>query len=162
MGILPSGSGSIGGTPPSATDDVYACITSPEKSSAASSITMKNGLELNNNSGQSWYTSDEHIVFKTASGRWYTIDDEMDFYRIDVTREPDSCFEYDGGEVLETQTSTNSEKVLVLSGGKITVSTACRITVGDQIGWYEPMFENGYVIDLLTADQCRVIDAVSN
>ena len=35
VGILTSGSGSIGGTPSSATDDVYACITSPEKSSAA-------------------------------------------------------------------------------------------------------------------------------
>ena len=162
VGILPSGSGSIGGTPPPANYEVYACLTSPEKTSSAPSITMKNGLELNNNSGQYWYTNDEHIVFKTASGRWYTIDDEMDFYRIDVTREPDSCFEYDGGQVLETQISTNSEKVLVIRGGKITVSTACRIKVGDKIGWYEPMFENGYVIDLLTADQCRVIDAVSN
>ena len=123
---------------------------------------MKNGLELNNNSGQYWSSSDEHVVFETASGRWYTIEDGQDFYRIDVTREPDSCFEYDYSQVIETQISTGAEKVLVFSDARVTVSTACTIGNGDKVGVYKPPFQDGYLVNLVTADQCLVINLVVN
>lgn len=162
VGILPSGSGSIGGTPPPANNDVYACVTSPEGtwSSSSSSVTMKNGLELNNNSGQRWESSDEHVVFKAASGRWYTIENGADFYRIDVTREPASCFEYEYEQVIETQASTSLEKVLVFPEASVTVSTACKISDGDKIGLYRPRFSDGYLVDLVTTDQCQIIELV--
>ena len=68
--ILPSSGGSGGGTSPPMNDEVYACITSPDRnySSSQDVVFMKNGLEIYYYAGDYWSSSDEHVVFETASG----------------------------------------------------------------------------------------------
>ena len=91
-----SGSGGGGGSSGNA-GLVRACITSPSQTAFSSDITvfMRNGMHLNNYDGRYWSTGDSHLTFETQEGRWHTVENEEDFFRLDVVREPDSCFEPD-------------------------------------------------------------------
>lgn len=156
--IRRSGSGSGGDSSSPINNDVYACVTSPDSSyySSDSVVTMKNGLELINNSGKSWYSGDEHTVFRSRTGNWYTIQEAEEMYRIEVTREPSSCFEYAYGEVTEVSRNYEGDSVLVIgTEGEITVSSSCPMDIGSKLGGYSRPFGAAYVVDLLTADVCE-------
>lgn len=154
--IGPAGSGEA------PTSDVYACLTSPDANYYSSDyeVVMKNGLELNNVTGLYWSSSDEHMVFKTSAGKWYTIEDAEELYRLDVTKEPDSCFEYEYGTVTDSRNNSQGQKVLILGDeGEIVVRGGCSIDTGSPVAWYDDPWTSPYLVDLLTAESCEVLDA---
>lgn len=153
-----SSSGSGGGS-----SDVYACVTSPETTyySFDDTVAMKNGAELNNYDGQSWYSSERHILFQTTNGRWYTIEDDAEIYRVDLVEEPDSCFEPDYFEVADRYAGGASGYILVIDGDEAEVNEYCDIQAGAQV--YAYVREDTYpaqarVLDLLTARSCQIFD----
>ena len=167
-GIGPVGSGGSGSSIGDSTGngwELYACITSPAytTSSSGNEVEMKNGLRARNNEGKRWETYDEHVVFKTESGRWYTIEDESAFYRLDVISEPTSCFEYLDYSFSSAVESRPSGKALVAgSNGEVIVFDSCDITTEDPITTYDEGFltSEPYVVSLKTGESCRVLDVV--
>jgi hypothetical protein len=160
FGSQDSGSNNGGGT----SWELYACITSPAYYAASydSQVEMKNGLIARNNEGRSWSTSDQHLVFKTESGRWYTIEEESALFRLDIISEPTSCFEYtDTGFIIDVE-PRSSGKALVASDGELLVSNSCRVTGNSPITYYDEGFltEELYVVSLKTGASCRVLDIV--
>ena len=155
-GILPSSGGSAGGAPPPVQEDVYACITSPDKSYDPYDdvIRMRNGLEANNYKGDYWFASDEYMVFETASGKWYTIKEESELIRLDVLAEPTSCFEAEYITVRNTGTDNAGKKLLIFDEGEITVNNSCPISSGDKLSGYRD-YSGAYLVDLLSARQCE-------
>ncbi|MDA9219576.1 hypothetical protein N9O79_02525 [Luminiphilus sp.] len=167
-GIGPVGSGGSGsGTGGSTgnTWELYACVTSPAytTSSSGNEVEMKNGLRARNNEGKRWETYDEHVVFKTESGRWYTIEEESAFYRLDVISEPTSCFEYLDYSFSSAVESRSSGKALVAgSNGEVIVFDSCGLTTEDPLTSYDTGFlvSEPYVVSLKTGESCVVLDAV--
>ena len=154
-GILPSSGGSAGGTPPPAHEDIYACITAPDSfyDSYDDVIRMRNGLEANNYKGDYWFSDDEHVVFETASGDWYTIKNEEELIRLDVIAEPTSCFDAEYLTVRDTRTDAGA-KVLLFDEGEISVSSSCPIGTGAKLSAYRD-YNGAYLVDLLYARQCE-------
>ena len=161
-GITKSSGGISGGTPPPTNAEVYACVTSPDGyySSSSNVVRMKNGLETNNFAGDSWSSSDEHVVFETLSGRWYTIKNDEEMFQLDVLAEPTSCFDYNYGLVREVKAKSSGNKALVFSGGEITVSSSCPIGLDSKVGAYGTSDiiygDRLYIVDLLYAQTCKV------
>ena len=162
--IRPSSGGSIGGGQPPVGEDVYACVTSPDGTyySSANSVSMRNGLELNNYDGRTWRPSDSHVVFKTTSGDWYTIENEAEGYRLDVIAEPLSCFAYDYGLVIDTYPIDSETKALVIENGEIAVRSSCFMSIGTKVSYYGSAFGGSYLVDLETAQRCEALAAQSN
>lgn len=149
---------------------VYACLTSPAEYYFPDdvNVTMKNGLILNNYSGRYWDDDEQHTVFKTTSGRWYTIEEDKSFgsemYRLDVTTEPTSCFEADYETVTDRRMNSSGDRVLVFGNdGEITVRSGCEIDKNSPITYYEPSAYGGEVmlVDLKTADSCSALSVKS-
>ena len=148
---------------------VYACLTSPSETGRTSDelVYFKNGLVVRNNQGAFWSTSDEHIVFKTETSRWYSIINQEEKERLDVVEEPESCFEADYGEVVGVR-NRQGEKVLSLAGSpggtaelEAVVSSTCDFVVGTPWQAYENGFPaRSYVVSLRTADSCRVTEVI--
>lgn len=152
-----SSSGSGGGS-----SDVYACITSPASIGYTSdaTVTMKNGAKLNNYDGRYWSTREKHILFQTTNGRWYTIEDDAEIYRVDLVEEPDSCFEPDYFEVTDRYAGEASGYILVIDGDRTEVNENCNIQAGAPV--YAYVREDTYpdqvrVLDLLTARSCQIL-----
>ena len=146
-------------------EDVYACITAPDKNywDSANTVGMRNGMQVNNYDGRTWMSDESHLVFETTSGDWYTIEDEMELYRLDVIAEPLSCFAYDYGLVIDTYPIDSEHKALVLEEGEIAVRSSCYMSIGTKLAAYrDNPFASGYLVDVLTAQQCEVLDAQSN
>ena len=156
--IGPAGSGEA------PTSDVYACLTSPAMTywSSDSEVVMKNGLELNNVTGRHWSSSDEHMVFKTSAGKWHTIEEQSELYRLDVTKEPDTCFEYEYSTVTDSHNNSQGQKVLIIGDeGEIVVRGGCSIDTGSPLAWYEDWPSPAHLVDLLTAESCEVLDVTA-
>ncbi len=123
---------------------------------------MKNGLEINNYAGDYWSSSDEHVVFETASGKWYTIKNDEELVRLDVLAEPTSCFESGYGIVNEVNRNSSGQKVLILDGGEVTVASSCPVTVNAQLKAYGTTNivygDNLYIVDLLSGRSCKIAD----
>lgn len=156
---------SSGGDSGSNTPDVYACTTSPTTyfNSSSTVVRMKNGAELNNYDGRSWSTSESHIIFKATSGKWYTLENYAALYRIDLTKEPDSCFEPDYYFVdnISTQSDGRVVKMELSNGDTLYVDTLfddCNISVvqkGAPIIYWES-WGDFYFVDLNSAELCKV------
>ena len=82
-------------------DRVYACVTTPVSGlvgSGSEVVQMRNGAELYNYDGRAYYGSTPYVIFQTKDGKWYALRDTLwseGAKRIDLTREPDACFEPD-------------------------------------------------------------------
>ena len=158
-----SNSGSSGSNQPPANDEVYACVTSPSTfySSSDSMIVMKNGLELTNNSGDSWSSGDQHTVFKSQTGDWYTIKEDEELLRIEVTKEPNSCFEYEYGLVTDVIPNYGDVNLVIDDQGEIRVSGSCPIDTGSKLGAYGSNWTGrAWVVDLLTVDTCEIKEII--
>ena len=168
-GIAPLGSGDAdpgSGGSTGANWELYACITSPayDASSAATEVEMKNGLRVNNNSGRTWNTSDEHVVFKTESGSWYSIEAQSALLRLDVNGEPTSCFEFLDYDFFSAVEPRASGKALVAgSDGEFIVSESCGLTTEDPVHYYDEgdVTQEIYFVSLRTGESCYVRSAVS-
>lgn len=148
-----SSSGSDGGS-----SDVYACVTAPDKSyySYDDMVTMKNGMRLNNYDGRSWSSGDDHVVFKTTSGKWYTLDERYEIYRLDVLSEPVSCFEPDFYEVTDKYAGGDYGYILETTGGNAQIEEGCGINVGAQVYSFVALYTSQYyLLDLLTSANCK-------
>lgn len=153
-----SGSGSVGGS-----SDVYACMTSADKTYywEDKTITMKNGAKLNNYDGRKWDAGRKQVLFQTTNGRWYTLESDAEIYRVDLTKEPDSCFEPDYLEVTDRYASDPGVYILIVNGIEAEVDESCGIQAGAQVYVYlkEDVYPNQErVLDLLTARSCRVFE----
>ena len=145
---------------------VYACLTSPVDYyfSDDVNVTMKNGMVLNNYNGLTWDDDEQHTVFKTTSGRWYTIEEDQSFgsemYRLDVTAEPSSCFEADYLTVTDRRVNSSGQRVLVFGNeGEITVRSGCEIDKNSPVTYFEPspFGDEVTLVDLKTAESCSVL-----
>ncbi len=167
-GIATFGSGGSGldtGGSEGGSWQLYACVTSPAYfySSSDSQIEMKNGLRARNNAGMSWSSSDEHVVFKTESGRWYTIEEGSALYRLDVISEPTSCFEYlDYGFISAVEPRSSGKALVDGNDGEIIVLDSCGLTTGEPLDTYDEGFLTAepYIVSLKTGESCRVLDIV--
>lgn len=149
---------------------VYICATSPTRDhySSALLVYFKNDLVVVNNTGETWYPSEEHLVFKTLDSNWYSIVEDRELRRLDVQEEPTGCFNPGYGEVVGVRTSTDGGKILSLSGepGGVAVLDAyvpssCPMSVGTPWRYYETGIPSRtYLVDLDYADTCRISDAV--
>ena len=153
---ITSGSSGANGITGGSADDVYACQTSvvANYASSATRVTMKNGMELNNYSGRSWSTNQTHTVFKTLSGKWYSIYG-TGLTRLDVIKEPETCFEPDYAEVVDRYTKSingTNRLILVTSEDEFEMESDCKIDVGAQV--VSLSYFGTYVWDLLTAREC--------
>jgi len=156
-----SGSGSGSGS----NWEVYACITSPESTAYSSSeyVVMKNGLQARNNAGKSWYSYDEHVVFKTETGRWYSIEEQSDFFRLDVVAEPTSCFDFEEYEYHSVETRSSNEKAVIFEGeGEVIVGGSCGLTVDDPLTYYATgtITKTQYLVSLRSGEDCLVKDVI--
>jgi hypothetical protein len=140
-----------------------ACVTSPVGSWSSSSeiVRMRNGSELNNFDGRRWDSGDSHIIFKTLNNKWYTLQGYTYLYRVDLTKEPDSCFEPDYYYVSEISESADGRFIEYgLSNGDSwfldTVFSDCNYSateVGHAIIYWEG-FSYDYLLNLHTAEVC--------
>lgn len=147
-------SDNTGGSP----GDVYACITSPDGSYSSSTdvVTMKNGMRLNNYDGRYWGSGDDHLVFRTTSGKWYTLQEKSEIYKLDVLSEPVSCFEPDFYEVTNKYAGGDYGYILETTGGTAQIEDSCRINVGAQVYDFVAQFTSQYyLLDLLTNTNCK-------
>lgn len=139
-------------------NDVYACVTSPDNTyySSTDIVTMKNGMRLNNYDGRSWGTGDDHVVFKTPSGKWYTLGERSEVYRLDVLSEPQSCFEPDFYEVTNRYAGGDYGYILETTGGNAQIEEGCGINVGAQVYSFVALYTSQYyLLDLLTSNNCK-------
>ena len=157
--ILAGYSGSSNGGSSGNSGDVYACVTAADSyyGSSANTVTMKNGMQVNNYDGRTWGSSDSHLVFKTVSGKWYTLEDKYDIYRLDVISEPDTCFEPDYYEVTDKSVGGSRGQVITTTGGSVDVEDDCAIDVGAQVYAFVRTDFSGqaYILDLLTSRTCK-------
>ena len=160
-----SGGGDSSGAP-SPSGKVRACITSTTSSfnSASTTVTMKNGMQLNNYDGRYWYSSDSHFTFETTSGAWYSIVDESELVRLDVTREPDSCFEPESDQIESPirVEAVGTNKRVYLDGGYLVVDDTCPVTKDSVLSYYNPSYNTSAIVDLNTGNDCNVRDVVEN
>ena len=146
-------SGSGGGS-----SDVYACITAPNAyhSSNDNVVTMKNGMRINNYDGRSWSSSDQAVVFQATSGKWYTLYDREEIFRLDVIDEPNSCFEPDYYGVTDKYTGGSYGYILETTGGNAQVEDNCSIDIGAQVYDFVAKYTSQYyLLDLLSGDVCK-------
>ena len=149
-GIVPTGSGS---------GEAYACITSPSEnfSSSAAVVVMKNGAELNNYEGKSWFAGDRHVMFKTVRENWYTDENDRDTYRIDLTKEPETCFVPDLFEVTKRTQYTGMEDSIEWEGGSGRIDSTCGFQTGAMLYLAERPVPTGWAptaLNVLTAEKC--------
>lgn len=149
--------------------DVVACITSPEGdfSSSSATVIMRNGMQVNNYDGRRFESDDRHLIFRTNSNAWYTIenyDKGGELYRLDVTQEPTSCFEPDAGS-FETPTRVeafNSDIRVYVDGGYIVVGSTCGVTTSSLLTAFDAGFLTStfYLVDVNTGEDCLIKDIV--
>ena len=154
-GYAGSGSGGSSGN----RSDVYACITSPDEYyvSSENTVTMKNGMQVNNYDGRSWGSDDSHLVFKTVSGKWYTLEEKNEIYRLDVISEPTSCFVPDFYEVIDKYAGGDYGYILETTGGNAQIEEGCGINVGAQVYSFVAKYTSQYyLLDLLTNTNCKI------
>ena len=153
-----SGGGSGGGS-----SEVYACETAPDDyyGSSESIVNMRNGTQLNNYNGLTWLSSDSVVIFRTRAGDWYGIINDEEYERLDVIREPDSCFDAEYEPVLKVESFGGSKRVYV-DGGYVVVSNACDINTTSKLWAYSPSFSTAYIVDFNTGEECLVQDAVQD
>ena len=157
--ILAGYSGSSNGGSSGNASDVYACMTSPEKyyRSDEDFITMKNGMRVNNYDGRSWDSGDDHLVFRTTSGKWYTLEERYEIYRLDVISEPDTCFEPDYYEVTDKYEGGSYGYIIETTGGAAEVEDDCAIDIGAQVYEFKGYLSSqSYILDLLSSRVCKV------
>lgn len=149
---------------------VYACVTSPTENHSSSdvTVTMKNGLVLNNYSGRYWRDGTQHTVFKSTIGRWYTIEEDdaygSEMYRLDVITEPTSCFEADYATVTDRKVNSKGQRVLVFGeDGEIAVRGGCEIDTNSPVTYYEAdrFSDDVRLVDLQTAESCDVLEVTT-
>ena len=142
--------------------EVRACVTSTDTyyNSSQERVYMKNGMVVNNYAGNTWSSNDEHLTFQTTGGDWYSIVDGGSLRRLDVISEPASCFEPDAND-LESPDRVEivgSYKYVYVTGGYVVVDDACTVNTNSVLavrGSYTK-----YIVDLTTAADCEVKDAV--
>lgn len=163
--IVPFGSGSSGGSTGGGSD-LYVCATSTTRSfnSASTTVTMKNGAELNNYDGRSWPSQNSYLIFRTSDGKWYALEEHSDPYntpsyevfRIDLISEPQSCFEPDLFQItgIEEGFTWNTYS---WSGGSLgTVDRDCGIEVGALVYIFTTSeYEYEVIVDVRTAEVCE-------
>lgn len=160
-----------GTQPDSGRDRVYACVTTPVSGTGGSGspvVQMRNGAELNNYDGRS-YSSSTYIIFQTKDGRWYAFRDNLwsEVKRIDLIREPDSCFEpdfYFVDSIAEEEVIQSGRDVEVLRFGLSNGDTlfidpdraACNISAVQKRApiVYKEYAEYGRLVDFDTAESC--------
>ena len=151
---------------PGADVEVRACITSTTSnfSSSSNTVTMKNGMELNNYDGRYWYSYDSQFTFETTSGAWYSIVDDYELVRLDVTREPDSCFEPESDQIESPSRVevVGTNKRVYLDGGYLVVDDTCPVTKDSVLSYYIGRYNTSAIVDLNTGTDCNVRDVVEN
>jgi hypothetical protein len=154
------GDDSTGAPTPDA--EVRACVTSPDKYyySNEARVYMKNGMAVNNYAGDAWPSNYEHLTFQTTGGNWYSIVNGLALRRLDVVSEPSSCFEPDANDLESPDRIeiVGSSKYVYVTGGYVVVDDACPVNTNSVLAVRGDRTK--YIVDLTTAADCEVKDAV--
>lgn len=138
--------------------EAYVCVTAPTKTflSTENTIVMRNGAELNNYDGRSYGSSERHVMFKTTQNKWYTDQDDLYTYQIDVIKEPESCFTPDLFEVISKVEGTVAYPydLIEWDGGSAEIKSSCAIEVGSILYFDDRVVPSG--LDVLTAEKCNL------
>lgn len=157
-------SGDTGSNSGASSDSVAAraCVTTPEINFGTTDkeVEFRNGMIINNYNGKYWRGGDETIVFRTRSNNWYVITEhgspDSDVFELDVVKRPKSCMEPPTATPERVRTNASGDKVLVFRDGEITVKSSCALTTKSKLVAYNSNYEHTYVIDVKTANSCRV------
>jgi hypothetical protein len=119
-------------------------------------------MVINNYNGHDWDSYDPATVFRTRDNTWYVITDtdtsDSEVFKLDVVREPTSCMEPEYGAPQKIRTLNSGEKVLVFSELEITVGPGCTINTNSKLLTYTTDYSYDWLVDIKTADDCRVKD----
>jgi hypothetical protein len=151
-----------GSSSPDSSADARACVTAPSGSFSSSSQTVdfRNGLSANNYNGHSWRSSDETTVFQSSAGEWYAITDtdtsDSKVFQLDVRSEPSSCMEPNYGRPEGISTDRSGDKVLEFKEVEITVGSGCDMDARSRLLVYQTDYQYDWLVDINTAETCRV------
>lgn len=138
--------------------EAYVCVTAPTKTFASTenTIIMRNGAELNNYDGRFYGSGERHVMFKTSRSKWYTDQDDLRTYQIDVIKEPESCFTPDLFEVINKVEGTVAYPydLIEWDGGSAEIKSNCAIEVGSILYFDDRVVPSG--LDVLTAEKCNL------
>jgi len=164
--IVPFGSGSSGGSNEGGGSDLYVCATSTTRSfnSSSTTVTMKNGAELNNYDGRSWDSRNSYLIFRTSNGKWYALEEHYDpfntpsyeVFRIDLISEPQSCFEPDLFQITGIEEGFTSNTYSWSGGSLRGFDRQCGIEVGAYVYIFTTSeYEWEVMLDVETAEDCQ-------
>ena len=150
------------GSGPGSDVEARACLTAPSGtfSSSSQTVDFRNGLSANNYNGHYWRSSDETTVFQTSAGAWHVITDtdtpDSEVFQLDVRSEPNSCMEPSYGRPEGIATDRSGNKVLEFTDIEITVGSGCDMDASSRLLVYQTDYQYQWLIDINTAETCRV------